>query len=47
MANILVVDDNATNRRLLTVLLKHEGHATLEAVDGSDGLARVRRDRSW
>jgi len=45
MANILVVDDNATNRRLLTVLLKHEGHATLEAVDGSDGLAAAQATR--
>jgi len=45
MANILVVDDNATNRRLLTVLLTHEGHSTLEAVDGSDGLVAARAQR--
>src|SRR5580692_6292005 len=45
MANILVVDDNATNRRLLTVLLKHEGHATLEAVDGSEAIAAARATR--
>jgi diguanylate cyclase (GGDEF)-like protein len=45
MANILVVDDNATNRRLLTVILKHEGHVTLEAGDGSDGLAAARATR--
>lgn len=45
MASILVVDDNATNRKLLSVLLKHEGHATLEANDGEDGLARARAVR--
>jgi diguanylate cyclase (GGDEF)-like protein len=45
MASILVVDDNATNRKLLSVLLKHEGHATLEANDGEDGLARARAAR--
>ena len=45
MANILVVDDNATNRKLLSVLLKHEGHATLEAHDGEAGLATARAER--
>jgi diguanylate cyclase (GGDEF)-like protein len=45
MANILVVDDSAANRKLLTVLLKHEGHVTLEAADGSDGLAAARAER--
>lgn len=45
MANILVVDDNATNRKLLSVLLRHEGHATLEASDGEDGLATARAAR--
>ncbi len=45
MANILVVDDNATNRKLLSVLLRHEGHATLEAIDGEDGLAAARAER--
>src|SRR3984957_10752421 len=45
MANILVVDDNATNRKLLSVLLKHEGHETLEANDGEAGLATARAER--
>jgi diguanylate cyclase (GGDEF)-like protein len=45
MAKILVVDDNATNRRLLSVVLGHEGHTTLEAVDGSDALSAARAAR--
>src|SRR5579863_7002099 len=45
MANILVVDDNPTNRKLLSVLLRHEGHETLEAADGEDGLAAARAER--
>ena len=45
MANILVVDDNATNRKLLSVLLKYEGHETLEADDGEEGLATARAER--
>jgi len=45
MANILVVDDNATNRKLLSVLLTHQGHATLEATDGEAGLAAARAER--
>jgi len=45
MANILVVDDNATNRKLLSVLLNHEGHETLEAKDGEAGLATARAER--
>jgi diguanylate cyclase (GGDEF)-like protein/PAS domain S-box-containing protein len=38
MAKILIVDDNATNRKLLVAVLGHAGHTTLEAVDGIDGL---------
>src|ERR1700679_2885043 len=38
MAKILIVDDNALNRKLLASLLHHEGHETLEAVDGKDAL---------
>jgi CheY-like chemotaxis protein len=45
MAKILIVDDNATNRKLLVALLNHEGHATIEAVDGADGLAAARTER--
>jgi diguanylate cyclase (GGDEF)-like protein len=38
MAKILIVDDNALNRKLLASLLHHEGHETIEAVDGKDAL---------
>lgn len=45
MAHILVVDDNPGSRRMLTVLLQHEGHATLEAGDGEEGLNTARAQR--
>jgi CheY-like chemotaxis protein len=38
MASILVVDDNATNRKLILALLSHDGHVTFEADDGADAL---------
>jgi diguanylate cyclase (GGDEF)-like protein/PAS domain S-box-containing protein len=38
MANILVVDDNASNRKLVVTVLGHEGHRMIEANDGADGL---------
>jgi len=42
MARILVVDDNASNRKLVVTLLGHEGHQMLEARDGLDGLESAR-----
>ena len=45
MSRILVVDDNATNRKLLVTWLNSEGYLTVEALDGSDGLAAARRER--
>ncbi|MDE2136013.1 MAG: diguanylate cyclase [Gammaproteobacteria bacterium] len=45
MTKILVVDDNATNRKLLVTWLSSEGYLTVEAADGSDGLATARRER--
>jgi diguanylate cyclase (GGDEF)-like protein/PAS domain S-box-containing protein len=44
MAKILIVDDNATNRKLLVTILGHEGHAIFEAVDGEDGLSMARAE---
>ena len=38
MASILVVDDNATNRKLIVALLSHDGHVAFEARDGADAL---------
>jgi len=45
MATILVVDDNAVNRKLLVAMLSGDGHLTLEAVDGIDGLQAARAHR--
>ena len=45
MAKILIIDDNASNRKALVALLEHEGHQTIEARDGADGLAAVREQR--
>jgi diguanylate cyclase len=45
MAKILVIDDNATNRKVMATLLGLEGHDIIEALDGADGLAAVRVHR--
>jgi diguanylate cyclase (GGDEF)-like protein len=45
MTRILVVDDNATNRKLLVAWLSAEGYLTVEAADGSDGLSIARREK--
>jgi len=43
--NILTVDDNATNRKLLRVTLEAEGHTTLEAADGVEALQILNREK--
>jgi len=45
MAVILVVDDNAINRKLLIAQLSGDGHLTLQASDGADGLEVARKHR--
>jgi CheY-like chemotaxis protein/GAF domain-containing protein len=45
VANILVVDDNAINRKLLVALLSGDGHLTHEACDGVDGLTAAHARR--
>ena len=45
MAKILIIDDNATNRKVLASVLGHEGYDIIEAGDGADGLAAVRSQR--
>jgi CheY-like chemotaxis protein/GAF domain-containing protein len=45
VANILVVDDNAINRKLLVALLSGDGHLTQEACDGVDGLSVAHAQR--
>ena len=42
--NILVVDDNAMNRKLLRVTLEAEGYAICEAADGVEALAVLERE---
>src|ERR1700761_3788099 len=37
-ATVLVVDDNATNRQLVSTLLKYQGHTIYEAADGREAL---------
>jgi CheY-like chemotaxis protein len=41
--NILVVDDNATGRKLLRAVLEPEGHRVIEAPDGREALALLER----
>jgi CheY-like chemotaxis protein len=45
MATILVVDDASTNRKPLVALLSGDGHLTVEASDGLDGLRVARAQR--
>ncbi len=42
---ILVVEDDADNRRIVTKVLSVEGYVVVEAVDGNDALEKVRADR--
>jgi signal transduction histidine kinase len=42
--NILIVDDIATNRKLLRVTLEAEGHTALEAADGVEALQVLDRE---
>lgn len=43
-SRILVVDDNASNRDLLTRRLQRQGHTVLRAEDGASALALVERE---
>src|SRR5215211_9017455 len=45
MPTILVVDDRAPNRDLLTTLLGYAGHAALESADAEHALEIVRAER--
>lgn len=42
--NLLLVDDIATNRKLLRITLEAEGHTTLEAADGVEALQVLARE---
>ena len=45
MATVLVVDDRAINRKLLSSLLGYAGHRIVEAADGREALALARAER--
>ncbi len=45
MATILVVDDNAINRKMLIAQLSSDGYVTVEARDGADGLQAAHSHR--
>ncbi len=45
MSKILVVDDDATSRKLVVALLGFEGHAVCEAADGAEALRSARQYR--
>jgi two-component system cell cycle response regulator DivK len=38
MSTILIVEDNEKNMKLVRDILQHQGHTTLEAVTGTDGV---------
>ncbi len=42
MANILVVDDSMTMRKVLVSILEPDGHQVSEAADGVEGIAKFR-----
>jgi CheY-like chemotaxis protein len=45
MATVLVVDDEASVREVAVRMLRHAGHATVEAVDGRDAWDKLHRAR--
>jgi CheY-like chemotaxis protein len=45
MAKVLVIEDDATFRELLCLMLQSAGYETLEAQDGTKGVARFAGER--
>ena len=45
MTTILIVEDNEKNMKLVRDILRHHGHATLEAVNGEDGVRLATEQR--
>jgi len=41
MSRILIVEDNEKNMKLVRDILRHHGHATVEAVTGLDGVGQA------
>jgi two-component system cell cycle response regulator DivK len=44
MARILIIEDNAANMKLASLLLRHAGHAVLCAPDAESGLMMARTE---
>ena len=42
MANILIADDEANLRKVLSVLLSQEGHNATSVANGADALQRIK-----
>ena len=45
MSTILIVEDNEKNMKLVRDILRHGGHATLEATTGEEGVRLAREHR--
>lgn len=45
MATILAVDDSPSLRQMVTYTLQEAGYSVIEAIDGTDGLAKAREQR--
>ncbi len=45
MSTILIVEDNEKNMKLVRDILQHNGHRTLEAVNGLDGVRLAREQK--
>jgi two-component system cell cycle response regulator DivK len=45
MARVLVIEDNAANMKLASLLLRNAGHTMLCAVDAETGITLARADR--
>ena len=41
---ILIVDDSVSMRQMISIILSGAGHEVLEAVDGTDGMAKISDD---
>jgi two-component system cell cycle response regulator DivK len=45
MSTVLIVEDNEKNMKLVRDILRHQGHATLEAVTGTEGVRLALAER--
>jgi len=45
MSTILIVEDNEKNMKLVRDILRHQGHTTLEAATGTDGVRLAQEQR--